>query len=59
MYKEEMSMMAMLISGGRGVGWDRILSRKWLVSWIWEGRDLTKGWRWASMYAETCSVGES
>ena len=42
MYKEEMSTLAMMISGGRGVGLDRILSRKWLVFWIWEGRDLTK-----------------
>ena len=40
-----------------GVGRDRIVSRKWLVSWIWEGRDLTNGWRWVSK-AETCSVGE-
>ena len=48
-----------MVSGGRGVGRDRMVSRKWLVSWIWEGRDLTKGWRWASMYAETRSVGES
>ena len=52
-----MSTVAMMISGGRGVGRDRILLRKWLISWIWEGRDLRKGWRWASMYAETCSVG--
>ena len=55
MYEEETSTVAMMISGGRGVGWDRILSRKWLVSW----GDLTKGWRWASIYAETRSVGES
>ena len=37
--------VAMMIYDGRGVGCDRILSRKWLVSWTWEGRDLTKGWR--------------
>ena len=41
-----------------GVGRDRMVSRKWLVSWIWEGRDLTNGWRWASMKAEVRSVGE-
>ena len=33
------------------------LVEKWLVSWTREGRDLTKGWRWASIYTETRSVG--
>ena len=41
-----------------GVGRDRQVSRKWLVSWIWEGRDLTNSWRLASMKTEMCSVGE-
>ena len=59
MYKEETSIVAKMISDGRGVGLDWILLRKWLVSWTWEGRDLTKGWRWASMYAEICLVEES
>ena len=27
------------------------------MSLIYEGRDLTMGWRWASMYAETCLEG--
>ena len=27
------------------VGRDRIVLRKWLVSWTWERRDLTNGWR--------------
>ena len=34
------------------------ISMKCLVFMIYEGRDLTIGWRWALMYAETCSVGE-
>ena len=48
-YREETSTVTMMVSGGRGVGRDRIVSRKWLVSWTWEGRDLTNSWRWASM----------
>ena len=44
MFREETSTVAMMVSGGRGgVGRDRIISRKWLISWIWEGRDLTNG----------------
>ena len=58
-YKEVTATVAMMISGGRGIGRDRILSRKCLVSWTWEERDLTKDWRWALMYAEMHSVGES
>ena len=27
----------------------RIMSRKLFVAWTWEGRDLTRHWRWASM----------
>ena len=34
-YREEM------VSDGREVGRDQIISRKWLVSWTWEGKDLT------------------
>ena len=37
--------MAMMVSAGRGLGRDRIISRKCLVFWTWEGKDLTKGWR--------------
>ena len=40
-YREETSTGAMMVSGGRVVGRDRIISRKWLVSWTWERRDLT------------------
>ena len=48
-YREKTSTVAMMVSGGRGVGRDWIISRKWFVSWTWKGRDLTNGWRWASM----------
>ena len=37
MYKEKTSIVGMMVSGGRWVGRDQILSRKWFVSWIWEG----------------------
>ena len=57
-YREETSTVAMMVSSGRGLGRDRIVLRKWLVSWRWKGRDSTNGWRWASMKAETRSVGE-
>ena len=30
---------------GRGMGSDHMISRKWLVSLIYEGRDLTINWR--------------
>jgi hypothetical protein len=35
-----------------------MISRKWLVSLIYEERDLTVDWRWVSVYAETCLVDE-
>ena len=43
---------------GRGIGKDRMISRKWLVSLIYEWRDMTIVWRYALMYADTHSVGE-
>ena len=48
-YREETSTVAMMVSGGRGMCRDRIISRKRLISWTWEGRELTNGWRWMSM----------
>ena len=36
-YREETSTVATMVSGGRRVGRDRIISRNWLVSWTWEG----------------------
>ena len=38
-YKEDTSTVTMMLSGGRRVGRDWIMTRKWLVSWIWEGRN--------------------
>ena len=48
-YREETSTVVMMVSGGRRVSRDQIISRKGLVSWTWEGRDLTNCWRWGSM----------
>ena len=49
MCKEEIFIVAILKSGGKVLGRDRIMSRKWFVSWTCEGRDLTVGSRWASI----------
>ena len=48
-YKEETSTVVMMVSGGREMVRDWIMSKKWFVSWTLERRDLAKCWRWASM----------
>ena len=50
MYKEETSTVAMMVSGGREwgeYGSDHIKEMVCILDM--GGRDLTKGWRWASM----------
>ena len=51
-------MVTMILLGGKEMGSDCMISRKWLVSLIYEGRDLTISWRLVSIYSETYSVGE-
>ena len=38
-------LVAMMVLGGRGVRRDCVILRKWLVSLVYEGRDLTIGWK--------------
>ena len=41
-YREETSTVAIMVSGGRRVGRDRIISRNWLVSWTMGGVGFNK-----------------
>ena len=52
--REVTSTVATMVLGGREVGRDCMVSRKWLISLIFEGRDMTIDWR---MYSETRSMG--
>ena len=41
-YKEETSTVAMMVSGDRGLGRDRIMSSKWFISWNMGGEGFNK-----------------
>ena len=46
------------MDGGKGVGKERRMERKWLESLMCEGRDWRMDWRWKSTKAEIRSVTE-